>query len=191
MTKHFILFAFALFCGLATGSAQDKGLNDYYSEHYNPRLVKSKENVYLFLGAAWGDEGEDVEIGVGYQMTERIQVGVNTTFGNLNMLCINGLYTYDAVPALDGGIFFRIGAEVGLMKGGEYYDEEIDEYVRSNRIFAFIGPVIQIQHQLCDWLSVYSRVKVLAGNKELFYNASIGLCVNMDTRWIAGKFSKR
>lgn len=174
--KLFLLFILAL--GSICAYAQNTGPNDYYSKKYNPRLTNSKGNLNLSVGYAYlYDEGM-VEVNASYQLTERFLTGL-TFYPQGKVFGISGLYTYDAIPALDGGLFFRIGFEAGI---GKYYEYDDDDYeVTSVRNKAFFAPVIQIQHQLCDWLGIYTRAKGLLGLDT--WCASVGLCLSIDTKY--------
>ena len=184
--KLFLLFILAL--GSICANAQNTGLNDYYSRKYNPRLTKSKDNLNLYVGYAYIYEEGALEIAASYQLTERFQAGLTvypSEYGSI--VGISGLYTYDAIPALDGGLFFRIGLETGVGKDIEYDDEDWDVVHVRNK--AYFTPVIHIQHQLSDWIGIFTIAKFLLGLDT--FCASAGICLSIDTKKIANLFPKQ
>lgn len=185
----FCLFLFALM-GICS-YAQEDGLNDYYSKKYNPRLSPSKGNINLFIGytADW-NYGGSPEIGIGYQWTDRWQVGINIcpSSDDFKIYGVNCLYTYDAIPSLDGGLFFRIGAELGAAT----YWEEDDHGGIYTKSSGYCGPILQLQHQLCDWFSIYTRARgVIYWKEGVSFCASIGICVSLQQKKISNLFSKK
>ena len=176
----FCLFLFALM-GICS-YAQEDGLNDYYSKKYNPRLSPSKGNLNLYLGytADWNYGGLP-EIGIGYQKTERWQYGLFLCLPSedYRVFGVNGLYTYDAIPSLDGGLFFRAGAELGVATF--WYDN--DSGGKYSRTSGYCAPILQLQHQLCDWFSVFTRARGMIFWKRGFsYSASIGICLSIQPK---------